>query len=308
MNRILIAGGTGFVGQKLVQFLAENDFNLSVLTRKNIQSSFKNVQYYKWDIIREEIDLSAFDNVDTIINLTGVNIGEKRWTRKRKKEIIDSRVNAIQLLYKYVVNYKIPIHTFISSSAVGFYGAVTSEDVIFDEGSPNGNDFLGMVCREWEISAQLFAEIKSRVIILRKGIVLGKGGVYQKMAPLAKWGINTSLGSGQQYMPWIDINDLIQLYSFLLENRNLEGVFNAVSTEYITMNDFSKSLLRSFNRKSFLPNIPAFIVRALFGEMALMLLEGTRVSNEKIKDVGFCFQNEYLLESLTKLKRRVRND
>ncbi|MFT4061276.1 MAG: TIGR01777 family oxidoreductase [Edaphocola sp.] len=296
-----MAGGTGFVGRELVRVLAERGCHLSILTRKNIRSSLGQVQYYEWNVMQEEIDISAFDNVDTIINLTGANIGEKRWRPKRKKEILESRVNAVRLLYKYVVENKVPITTFISSSAVGYYGAV-SYDTILNEASPNGNDFLGKVCRAWEMSAQVFSEINSRVVILRKGIVLGNGGVYGKMAPLAKCGINTALGNGKQYMPWIDIDDLIGMYIFFLENQSLGGVFNAVATEHISMNDFAKNLLYSFDRNTILPNVPAFLVKIMFGEMASMLLEGTRVGNEKIKDAGFQFKNESLLETLQKIK------
>lgn len=301
MKRILIAGATGFVGKKLVKTLAEKGLNLAVLTRKNSYAQFENVQYYKWDILREKIEMPAFENVDTIINLTGANIGKKRWTPKRKKEIIDSRVKAIELLYKYVTENKIHINTFISSSAVGFYGAITS-NTILNENAPNGNDFLANVCKEWETAAQLFAGIKSRVIILRKGIVLGRGAAYKKMASLAKWNINTALGNGKQYMPWIEIDDLINLYYFFLINEKLGGTFNAVATEHITMNDFAKGLLHSFGKKSFLPNPPAFMVKFMFGEMASMLLEGTRVSNEKIKNEGFILQNEYLFDALQKIK------
>ena len=138
-----------------------------------------------------------------------------------------------------------------------------------------------------------------KTIILRKGVILGKeGGMVKKLSPLAKLGINVSLGSGKQYLPWIDIRDLVRLYDFFLSNAQLSGIYNAVATEQITMSDLSKALLQAFGKKSFLPNAPAFVIRLLFGEMAVMLLEGSKVSNEKLKTTGFSFEFDTIEKSL----------
>src|SRR5690606_26772901 len=186
------------------------------------------------------------------------------------------------LLFKYVKLNAFRIDIFISSSAVGYYGAITTDE-IFTEKSNNGSDFLALVCGKWEKSALQFESLGVATVILRKGVVLGKdGGMYHKLAPLARLGINTSLGNGRQYLPWIDIRDLVRLYEFILETNEICGVFNAVSSEHIMMNDFSEALLQSFGKTSFLPNVPAFIIKLLLGEMSAMLLEGSRVSNEKI--------------------------
>ena len=215
MNKILIAGGTGFVGKQLVSFLSGKGYELSVLSRKELTGNEK-VTYYQWDIEKAFIDTKAFEGVNTIINLTGANIGEKRWTKKRKKELVDSRVQSIELLFKYVSENKFPIKTVISSSAVGYYGAVTS-DTIYTETSQKGSDFLAAICTQWEDTANQFSTIGARVVILRKGVIVGKGGgLYQKLAPLANKGINPAVGSGKQYMPLIDIRDLLRLYEFLL--------------------------------------------------------------------------------------------
>lgn len=286
MKRILIAGGTGFVGKELVHTLTEKGYELSVLTRQKITSSHPQIRYFRWNLKEQYIDSESFENVDTIINLTGENIGEKRWTKQRKAEIIDSRVSAIELLYNYVKNNQLDIKTFISSSAVGYYGAITS-DLILDENMPNGNDFLAEVCNRWEATAWRFTDFSARVVLLRKGVVLGQGGAYTKMASLARWGINTALGSGKQYFPFINLDDLMRMYCFFLEKEHLQGVFNAVDSQHITMNDFSKQLTDAFGKKNLLPNAPAWLVKILFGEKASMLLEGSKISNEKIKSVGF---------------------
>jgi uncharacterized protein (TIGR01777 family) len=298
MKKILIAGGTGFVGQHLISFLAEKGYSINVLTRKENFKVSENIQFFQWDIEQQYIDKNAFENVDTIINLTGANIGEKRWTKERKCEIINSRIKSIDLLYHYVSENNFNINTFVSSSAVGFYGAVTSNH-IFDETSECATDFLGAVCQIWETRAIKFNDLGVRTVILRKGVIIGKnGGIYQKLSPLAKLGINVSLGSGKQYLPWIDIRDLVRLYDFILSNSKISGIYNTVSSEYITMNDFSKTLLKSFDKKSIFPNAPAFIIRLLFGEMSVMLLEGSRVSNEKLKSTGFSFKFDTVEKSL----------
>lgn len=291
MKRILIAGGTGFVGRYLCQHLLKQGFQLAVLTRRDMPAQ-AGVSYYKWDLSKGYIDKEAFRDVQTIINLTGANIGEKRWSKKRKVELVSSRVEPLDLLYKYVSENKFPIERLISSSAVGYYGAVT-EATVFDESSVSGNDFLAAICVRWEEAARQFERLQTRVLIFRKGVVLAKdGGVYQKMAPLAKWGINPAVGSGKQYMPWVAMADLMALYSFALSDPHMDGVFNVVATGHMTMNDFAKVLLRSFNKRSILPNVPAFMLRLVLGEMSSLILEGSPVSNGKLIEKGFRFQED----------------
>ncbi|SMG12402.1 TIGR01777 family oxidoreductase [Sphingobacterium psychroaquaticum] len=295
---ILLVGGTGFIGKHLITHLTVLGYSLHVLSRSERSSDNQLVRYYTWNMETGYIDAQAFDGVSTIINMTGANIGEKRWTAKRKSEIIESRVQSLNVLYQYIEKYKLPIDTLISSSAVGFYGAITRED-IFTEESPSGTDFLATTCRQWENAAERFADLGVKTIILRKGVVIGPdGGMYHKLAPLAKLGINTTLGSGKQYLPWIDVRDLVQIYSFLLVQNPPSGAFNATASTHITLNDFSKALLRAVGKRSILPHAPAFLIKLLLGEMSIMLLEGSRVSNEKIKSVGFQFSYDTLEKSL----------
>jgi hypothetical protein len=238
MEKILIAGGTGFVGKNLIAFLVEKGYFIHVLTRKPMSNPSKNIHYFKWDVENQYIDDKAFEGVSILINLTGANIGEKRWTKERKSEIIHSRIKSIDLLYQYVSTKNCHIGTFISSSAVGFYGAITKEET-FDETFEQGNDFLAHVCEKWESAALKFKELGIRTIILRKGVILGEdGGMLRKLAPMAKLGINVSLGSGRQYLPWIDIRDLVRLYEFIISNISVNGIYNAVASEPITMVSF----------------------------------------------------------------------
>lgn len=288
MESILIAGGTGFVGKHLIPFLLERGYEVKLLTR-NKENTVKNVSLYQWDIEKAFIDEKAFAGIDTIINLTGAGIGEKRWTAKRKQELLDSRVKSIDLLYRYVSENNLPIQTLISSSAVGYYGTVTTDE-IFTETSNGGNDFLSDICRQWERAALQFRQAGTRVIILRKGVIMGRGGFfYNKIIPLARLGINPAVGNGKQYVPWIDVRDLVRMYDFILQHSKLNGVFNGVSSQHSTMNDLAKMFLMHFGKRKFTPNAPAFLIKLLFGEMASILLKGSRVSNRKIKEQGFQF-------------------
>lgn len=299
MKKILIAGGTGFVGGYLVSHLTELGYEVHVLTRQSLaEPEESGTKFFKWDLEKSYIDLKAFEGVDTIINLTGENISAGRWTSKRRLELIESRVLSLNLIYKYIEHHAIAIDKIISSSAVGYYGARTT-NTIFSEDANSGSDFLADICKLWEKAARQFESLGVKTVILRKGIVVGKaGGMYAKLSPLARLGINVSVGDGKQYLPWIDIRDLGRLYEFILHQEDLRGVYNAVAPQHITMNDFSYSLLKSFDKTSFLPNVPAFMLKLLYGEMAAMLLQGSRVSDEKIRGVGFNFYYDTIEASL----------
>lgn len=297
MKKILITGGTGFIGRKLISFLVENGYEIAVLTR-NPEPNKQQVTYYYWNIPAKEIDPKAFEDVEIIINLVGENIVSKRWTKRQKEIILSSRVDATRLLYDSIAGNHHRIHTIISSSAVGYYGTFTS-DTLLDETMPDGNDFLAGVCRRWEEEALRFTGLGIRTVIFRKGMVLGRdGGAYRKMASLAGYGLNASLGKGNQYMPWIHLTDLCRLYKFAIENEDVSGVYNAVSGEHIDMNKFSAELSRSLHKKILTPNVPAFVVKLLYGEMSSTLLKGSRVSNRKIIEKGFQFRYNNIREAL----------
>ncbi|WP_336829286.1 TIGR01777 family oxidoreductase [Sphingobacterium multivorum] len=298
MKKILIAGGTGFVGGYLTAHLRKIGYELHLLTRTPKDQSSSGIKYFEWDLKKSFIDINAFNGVDTIINLTGENISAGRWTSSRRLELIESRVLSLNLLFEYVKRHDLNIDKIISSSAVGYYGAYTS-DTILSEDSNSGNDFLAHICKVWEKAAWQFESLGAKTIILRKGIVLGRdGGMYSKLAPLAKLGINVSLGDGKQYIPWIDIHDVVRLYEFILDRTDIRGVYNAVAPQHITMNDFAYVLLRSFGRSSFLPNVPGFVIKLLYGDMAAMLLNGSPISAEKIRNRGFKFNYDTIARSL----------
>lgn len=236
------------------------------------------------------MDDKALDRADFIIHLAGVNIGESRWTPNRKKQILDSRIKSGELLYHAIEHSERKPQAFISASAIGFYGAVSS-DTLFEETAPAHSDFLGQTCASWEGVADRFEERGIRSVKIRTGIVLSKqGGALSKLSLPIKYGVGAPLGSGNQYMPWIHMEDLCGIFIHAIENKQLAGAYNAVAPEHITNRDLTKRIAAGLRKPLWLPNIPASFLRLLFGEMSSMLLRGSRISSEKIRAAGFSFQ------------------
>jgi uncharacterized protein (TIGR01777 family) len=229
--------------------------------------------------------------------LAGAGIADKRWTNKRKQVIIDSRVKTANLLFDKITALKTDLKGFISASGIGYYGAITSE-TIFEETDKVGTDFLADVCYKWEEAAHQFSTKKIPVTILRTGIVLSKkDGALDKM----KTPIISPLGDGKQYIPWIHIDDLCNLYIAAIDD-NLTGVYNAVAPEHHTSKSFSKALAKSIKRPYLGIGIPSFILKTLFGEMAIILLKGSKISTKKIEKNKFSFRFSKLQKALSDLK------
>ena len=296
MKKVLITGGTGLIGKRLSFLLASRGYEVRILSRSN--SLKNNYKTFLWNVTEQYINDSAFEGLNHIIHLAGAGIADKRWSEKRKKEIIDSRVASTNLLYNTVKRLEIPLSSFISASATGFYGAVTSE-TIFKEIDKPAKDFLGKVCSLWERSIFQFKEIKIRTVALRTGIVLSKdGGALKKM----KTPVITALGNGKQYMPWIHIDDLCELYIKAIEDEQFKGAFNAVSSEHISNLSFSKKISKIFNHPFLAIGAPSFILQIVFGEMSTIILNGSRISANKIKQAGFKFKFENLEKALKNLR------
>ena len=296
MKKVLITGGTGLIGKRLSFLLASRGYEVRILSRSN--SLKNNYKTFLWNVTEQYINDSAFEGLNHIIHLAGAGIADKRWSEKRKKEIIASRVASTNLLYNSVKRLKTPLNSFISASATGYYGAVTSE-TIFEEKDKPAKDFLGKVCSLWEDSIFQFNEIKIRTVALRTGIVLSKdGGALKKM----KTPIITSLGNGKQYMPWIHIDDLCELYIKAIEDEQFKGAFNAVSPEHISNLSFSKKISKIFNYPFLALGAPSLILQIVFGEMSTIILNGSRISANKIKQAGFKFKFENLEKALKNLR------
>ena len=287
MSKILITGGTGLVGTRLTQMLVDRNHDVVILSRNP-----KNKNEFKWDVSKNYVNTEAFKNVDYIIHLAGAGIADERWNAERKKIIIDSRVKTANLIFKAIKENSISIKGFISASGIGYYGAVTTT-TIFKETDTVGNDFLGDVCKKWEDAAHQFSTESIPVTILRTGIVLAKkGGALDKM----KTPIISPLGSGNQYLAWIHIDDLCNLLQSIeadLANLKYEDSIESI--------DLYKTLADSIKKPYLGIGVPGFILKILFGELAVILLEGSRISTKKIEKNGFSFRFKTLKKALYNL-------
>ncbi len=283
---VVITGANGSVAKVLAKKL-ENEYTVRFLTRTK-----KHENEFEWDITNGTIDDKAFENVSHIIHLAGANISEKRWTDERKEEIITSRVDSAKLILETLQKRNIKLKSFISASAVGIYGAITSEKV-FKEDDEKGNDFLSEVVILWEKAADEFLKknVAERVVKVRISIVLSeKEGALKKMAVPVKFGIGSPIGTGRQYIPWIHIDDLSSVFEFALKNENITGAYNASAPQYTDNENLTKEIAEVLDKPLFMPNVPGFVMKLIFGELSVALLEGSRTSSEKLQNAGFKFK------------------
>lgn len=306
MPKVLISGGTGLIGRQLCRRLQEEKYEIAILSRtKNHEIE---LPVYLWNPDRNIVDEEAFVSADYIIHLAGVNIGGKRWTPERKRQILDSRIKSAELLFNQVRKLQKKPKAFITASAVGYYGAITSEEVM-DETRDAFDDFLGQTCKEWEKVADHFTDIGIRSVKIRTGIVLSNhGGALPKLTLPVRLGIGSPLGSGNQYLPWIHIDDLCNIYIHAVKNMEMIGAFNAVAPQHLNNREFIKTIAYKLGKSIWFPNIPVAVLRLIFGRMSDMLIYGSMVSSEKIIAAGYKFiypELESALEDLLckKLKK-----
>lgn len=296
MKRVLITGGTGLIGKRLIGSLQAKGYKIAVLSRK--KSIIPGTEVFVWDYKSGILDLGAIQYSDIIIHLAGAGIASTSWSHSGKKEILESRVNSAQFLLNILKKNNCNPGLFISASGTGYYGSLTSQH-IYKEGDPPGDDFAARVCKEWEKAADQFLEISNRVVKIRTAPVLtAEGGVIKKLLPLINSGLASPLGSGNQYFPWVHIDDLVGIYMMAIENEFITGTYNASAPEYILNSEFLQSFAKIRNKPFFLPSVPGFILKLALGERAGMLLEGSRVSTEKIRDAGFNFRFPSIIPAL----------
>jgi len=302
--KILITGASGLIGSHLTVFLIDRGHDVAHLGRKKMHEG--KVRHFNWDLEKEVMDVEACQWADAIIHLAGANVSEKRWTEKRKKEIIDSRVKGAQLLARNFRDQKTIPKVIVSASGVGYYGMETIER-IFSETDPPSKDFFGECCSKWETSIDLFEEIGMRTVKLRIGVVLAKeGGALPKLAGPVKWMIGSPLASGKQWMPWIHIDDVCELFLRAIEDDNMHGVYNAIASQQITNKQFVKTIGKVLHRPVFFPRIPKFVLKMMLGEMSGIVTEGSRVSNEKLLKTGFAFKHVELENAMKDLLEKKR--
>lgn len=300
--RILVSGATGLVGQSLLEKAMQQGHQIHYLTtRKNQLNAIAKAQGFYWNPAKGEIDTQCFDGVDAIIHLAGASIAQ-RWTKKNKKAILDSRVEGTALLAKSLneLSGKHNIKQVVSASAIGIYPssatAVYTEDYI-----AHPNTFLEKVVIQWEQAADAFQTAGVGLCKLRIGLVLTKeGGVLGPMKISTSFGLGAAFGTGKQMQSWIHVDDLVALF-LQATAKGWEGVYNAVSPQPISQNDFAKTLSKAMRRPYFLPTVPSSLIRLVAGEMSVLVFNSQQVSAKKIQQKGFEFTYPDLLPAMQSL-------
>jgi uncharacterized protein (TIGR01777 family) len=294
-TKILITGGTGLVGMRLSEKLADLGYEVLHLSRKeNLAAPFP---AYSWDIDKGYMDPRAL-SVDHIIHLAGESVAAGRWTQSRKERLYKSRIESTKLLAKHINEKGTLVQSFITASAIGIYGADTGADWVTEE-SPAGNDFLAELVKDWEASTEEISSIP--VTKIRIGVVLSnEGGALPQLLLPIRFGLGASLGDGKQYISWIHIDDLIMIIIHLLHYKQ-GGIFNAVAPQPETNKEFTKHAAKQINRPLLLPNVPGFAMKLVLGEMSQIVLGGNRVSSDKIRSTGYEFRFDNLTAALKNL-------
>ena len=295
--RLVITGASGFIGTALTSRLLENGHAMTLLTRSAPRdSSTATKRWLHWTPGSPGGWEAVIDGADGIINLAGEPIAAKRWTQRQKNEIRDSRLSTTNSLVGAIGKAKKKPGFLLNASAVGYYGPRGDETIT--EEAPAGNDFLSRICREWEAEAQKAESFGVRVIRLRTGIVLGRGGgALAKMVPPFKFFVGGPLGSGTQWMSWIHMDDEVGLMLHLIENPQAAGPFNATAPNPVRMKEFCQILGKVMGRPCWAP-VPAFALRLLLGELGDMLLTGQRVIPAAAQRLGYEFRYPNLYEAL----------
>ena len=297
-KKIIITGATGLVGKNISSELIKRGEEVIVFTRntEDVKTKVPDVSLYvKWDYNKIEEWKEYLNNSNAVIHLAGANLFNKRWSKKYKKIITESRIKSTQNLVKAISETENKPEVFICSSAVGFYG--NSGDKILTEDLTNGNDFLADLCYQWEKAAEEVESLNVRRVSIRSGIALSKEeGILKKLLLPFKFYAGSSIGNGNQWFPWIHINDLVNVYLFSLYNK-VEGAANAVSPNPVRMKEFTDELGKALNRPTFI-KVPEFLLRIVLGEAAEAVLSSLRVIPQKLNNQNFKFEFENLSSCL----------
>lgn len=294
--KILISGASGLIGSALKTALSARGDRVLSLTRRNARNNSE----ITWDPSSDTLDPSPLTNIDGIIHLAGENIASRRWTTAQKARIRDSRVQGTTLLAQTLASISPPPKVFISASAIGYYG--NRDDEILTEASQPGEGFLPDVSIAWENAAKSATEAGIRTVHPRIGLVLSpEGGALGKMLLPFKLGLGGIIGSGNQYMSWITLDDLVSLFLFAIDDESISGAINAVSPTPVTNREFTKTLGRALSRPTIFP-LPAFAAKLALGEMAdALLLASTRVISSRLENTNFSFAHPHLEPALRHL-------
>ncbi|HEU4553217.1 MAG TPA: TIGR01777 family oxidoreductase [Chitinophaga sp.] len=306
METVLITGGTGFVGQALTHLLTEHGYHVIVLSRQphtHTNSGNSLLTYARWDLRQQTIDIAAVQAADFIVHLAGANVGAHRWTAAYKKEILESRTQSSQLLFNTLQQHPNKVRKFISASGTGYYGENPGAATPFTETDPPADDFLGSTCQAWEAGALQMQQLNKDVVIFRTGIALNRnGGAMKEFYKPLRFGFATILGSGEQWVSWIHLHDLVRLYFNAIVNPQLTGIFNAVAPQPVRHKELIMTMAKAAKGNSFIPvHIPAFALKLAVGEMSTEVLKSTLVSSRKIQELEFQFSYPDIQQAMEQL-------
>ncbi len=300
MEKVLIAGGSGFIGRHLTARLQEAGYAVGWMSRS--AGKQKDVQVFQWDVLRQRIDPAAIEWADHIIVLSGAGIADKRWTEKRKKEIIFSRVQSAQLLIYQLQQQSHSVQTVTAASAVGYYG--NRGDEWLDETAAPGVGFLTESTQAWEDASIGFNLAGIEPAIIRIGLVLGReSGLLKEMDKQLRWGIRPIVGNGRQFYPWIHVDDVAGIFMHAMQQK-LQGVYNAVAPQPLTQNALLKAIVRARGTLALPAPAPAFVLHLMLGEMANAVLGGQRVKADEVMRSGYSFRFEDADSALADLYKK----
>ncbi len=296
---VLITGASGLVGTALTELLLSQHYQVSHLGRS--RTSKKSVKSYIWDINRGFIEEGALETANIVVHLAGAGVADKPWTKSRKQQIMQSRVQSTRLLAEKLRSTENQCETVVAASAIGIYGLDTGDDWV-NEVSPAGVGFLADVVKYWEQEIAVIEQLNIKVVTLRIGVVLSEnGGALPKIAKPIKMNVGAAIGSGNQYMSWIHMNDLCQIIHAAIGNSDYRGTYNAVAPNPVTNKQFTKTLAQVLSKPLWLPPVPGAVLKLGLGEMAQVVLGGNRVSAQKLISAGFEFEYPELKPALVNL-------
>jgi len=317
MATVLITGGTGMIGRAITRALLAKNYNVITLSRKTgkktpavivSEPGENNLSYAQWSIKDQIIDKDAVEKADYIIHLAGADVSDKRWTKKRKQEIVDSRVKSGELIAKTLKENTNKVKAVLSSCGTGWYGPDSSipNPHPFTEDDPAHDDFLGRTCEQWQKCLEPVVDLGKRLVVFRTGMVLSnEGGGLKEFKKPVRFGIASILGTGKQMISWIHIDDLVRLYIAAIENADINGAYNAVSPAPVSNKQFILQLARINRGKLFIPiYVPSFLLKLIFGELSTEVLKSATVSCNKILDAGFAFSYPTIIIALKDLKAK----